>query len=119
MPDLEDPNLSEAGAIFGVSCFLLTWVMLGQGDNLVLATKYGGLISLCFTFGFCVRAVRRGVLQGLPFWPHAPARDGAEICGSHAISRPVDADVWFAQALSGLSACLLSLAILLPLFGLA
>lgn len=48
-----------------------------------------------------------------------PARDGAEICGSHAISRPVDADVWFAQALSGLSACLLSLAILLPLFGLA
>lgn len=72
MPDLEDPNLSEAGAIFGVSCFLLTWVMLGQGDNLVLATKYGGLISLCFTFGFCVRAVRRGVLQGLPFWPHAP-----------------------------------------------
>ena len=114
MPDLDDPNMMEAGCVFGVACFALTWIMLGYGDDIAAGAKFGGLMSLGFAIAFCLRAVRRGALTGLPFWPNAPHRDGAELAFTRAVSKPIDADVWFAQAMAGLSACLLALSIMLP-----
>ena len=115
MPDLEDPNMTEAGCIFGVACFALTWVMLGYGEDIATGAKFGGLMSLGFAIAFSLRAVRRGALAGQPIWPAAPQRDGAELVFTRAVSKPVDADVWFAQALAGLSSCLLALSLMLPL----
>ena len=115
MPDFDDPNMTEAGCIFGVACFALTWIMLGYGDDIASGAKFSGLMSLGFAIAFCLRAVRRGALGGLPFWPNAPQRDGAELAFTRAASKPVDIDVWFAQAMAGLSSCLLALSIMLPL----
>lgn len=114
MPDLDDPIMMEAGCIFGAACFALTWIMLGYGDDIAAGAKFGGLMSLGFAIAFCLRAVRRGALTGLPFWPHAPQHDGAGLAFTRAVSKPVDADVWFAQAMAGLSSCLLALSIALP-----
>ena len=117
MPDMRDPNVSDAGRFFGLACLFVTWLMLGFTDDIALGAKFGGLLSLGFAFGFIVRAERRGMLGGLPFWPSAPQRDGADLVFNRPAAKAVDADAWFAQALVGLSACLLALSVLLPLTG--
>ncbi|MFN0262449.1 hypothetical protein ACKTEK_01085 [Tepidamorphus sp. 3E244] len=119
MPELDDPILIESGAIFGAACLALSWAMLGQGESIVFAAKLGGLLSLGFAVCFCGRALHRGALSGLPFWPQAPSRDGNELAMSRPVARAVDADVWFAQTMSGMATCLLTLAVILPMVGVA
>ena len=114
MPDARDPNFNDAGPLFALACFFVTWLMLGMVDDPAAATKSGGLLSLAFAFAFILRAERRGQLGGLPFWPAAPQRDGGELAFRRSRARAVDADVWFAKTMSGLATCLLTLALMLP-----
>ncbi len=115
MPDARDPNFNDSGLVFGLACFIVTWLMLGLADDAVAATKAGGLLSLAFAFTFILRAERRGQLAGLPFWPAAPQRDGNDLTFQRSRARAADADVWFAQTMSGLATCMLTLALVLPL----
>lgn len=117
MPDLRDPNLADAGRYFGVACLFITWLMLGYGADIALGAKFGGMLSLACAFGFIMRAGRRGILSGLPFWPQAVQRDGADLAFERSAAKAVDIDVWFAQSMAGLSTCLLTLSVVLPLIG--
>lgn len=119
MPDINDPNFVLSSRWFGLSCLLVTLVMLSLSSALPLAVKYGGALALLSAIAFNFRAAWRGKLSGSPLWPHAPKRDESAMVLARPTAQSVDADVWFAQALSGLAACLLALAVALPLTGAA